>query len=562
MSEYLDIEPQQLRVIATQHERVAMNIRKWGEIPHEWLTDFEYRYGVIAEPVRAALVDYYDRRHAKAERLAAAHERARENLLAAAESFEDTDREGKRRIAHAGGFGNEAARIGPVAPAPPGPARPVNVGPDTAVVNGSGPGRPFITAPGRPEDGTRTVQAPLLPAAWAPDTGLTGLAAATSATGTTPSVQAPLLPAAWAPDTGLTGPAAATSATGTTPFSIDVQEPAAASSLTTAGDTSKVPGTTGEQPAAAPLMPNPFVATVADSASGTSGRVPAPVAPGLFAAAAHAAEDRRALPSFVVGERVDEDLALARTLLAATLAAVADSASDLEWAVAVVRTTVGPIIVLTSTEGRGWLPAGLFLPSEVSLPWAWDFVLGTARHKAVTASEGSTDPARVLAEFDLPANYYGSVRISALASSAAISSELRAALGPYVAIEGQVSAAESAVDFTAPGVGLVDRLALTGSGELLSQAATVPDTEIPATCLRLARSADTLVRATVPVMMRSASRTAPIGVESSTHWIPIRPSLPTGGTNSAPPTVRRHRSHGEGTYLTFPTPEQTCTCPV
>lgn len=44
----------------------------------------------------------------------------------------------------------------------------------------------------------------------------------------------------------------------------------------------------------------------------------------------------------MVGAQVEEDLVLARTLLAATLAAVADSALGLEWAVVVLRTLSGP----------------------------------------------------------------------------------------------------------------------------------------------------------------------------------------------------------------------------
>lgn len=134
---------------------------------------------------------------------------------------------------------------------------------------------------------------------------------------------------------------------------------------------------------------------------------------------------------------------------------------------------VGPIVLLTSTEGRGWLPPGLFLPSEIALPWRWDVVLDNVAREATAALEGTTDPARMLAEFGLMGRLR-SVRISALVSSAAITDDLRAALGDDVAIEGRVSAAESAVDFTSPGIGLVDRLALAGSDELLRQAATVP----------------------------------------------------------------------------------------
>ncbi|MEW1735377.1 hypothetical protein AB0346_05435 [Nocardia beijingensis] len=233
-------------------------------------------------------------------------------------------------------------------------------------------------------------------------------------------------------------------------------------------------------------------------------RAPEPLAPGPFAAAAHAAKENQAPLSFVVGDRVEDDLVLARNLLAAILAAVGDSAVGLEWAVGVGRTPFGPMVLLTSTEGRGWLPPGLFLPAEVAVPWAWDSVFGATARNAIATLEGTADPARIIAEFGSLVRR-SKLRLSALVSSAAVPDGLRAALGGEVAIQGSVSAAKSGVDLAAPGVGLVDRLALGGSSELLRQAATVPETEIRATCLQLALSADAQVRASVSSSDREIS---------------------------------------------------------
>ncbi|MGW4718064.1 hypothetical protein [Nocardia sp. NPDC004260] len=219
-----------------------------------------------------------------------------------------------------------------------------------------------------------------------------------------------------------------------------------------------------------------------------------------------------------MGERTEDDLALARTLLAGVLAAVRDSAPNLEWGVGVGRTSAGPLVLLTSTEGRGWLPPGLFLPAEVVIPWRWANILGTAGRETVAALEGTADPARMLAEFFLSVSRRRAGRISALVSSAAISDNLRMALGDDVAIEDRVSAAESAVDLTSPGVGLVDRLALAGSDESLWQASAVPEVEIRAKCIELARAADARVRTAI----------SGIGAESSFHRAPILDALQAG----------------------------------
>lgn len=115
---YLDIEPDELRRMAGQHHALAAKIRKWGEIPHTWLADFAPSYGTIADPVRAAVSDYYQDRHEKAERRALHHEQTRDLLFAAATEMEAADGSGGRLVDGAGD------RMGDIPP------------------NGSGPGSP------------------------------------------------------------------------------------------------------------------------------------------------------------------------------------------------------------------------------------------------------------------------------------------------------------------------------------------------------------------------------------------------------------------------------------
>lgn len=476
MAGYMAVEPDELRRIAEQHHLAAAKLRKWGEIPQAWLADFKRAYGTIAEPMRTALVDYYDQRHDRAERLADNHERTRDQLLAAARALEEGDQAGGHQIVQAGGNEHPAPPGGNDHGAPPGgpthgtPTAPLpeRTQPDTPMANNIQPGQPPVTASptlGMPDEPVRSDQVPVSPAASAPQTYNT------FPTGAIASIE-PTSPSGGGSEYG-----------------------AADMPVTTAGDSSSATGATGGPSLVggitAPVATDPYPAAVA---SGAAARIPAPLAAGPFAAAMRTAEERRALPSFVVGEQVEDDLMLARTLLAAILDAVDDSALGLEWAVAVARTPAGPMVVLTSTEGRGWLPPGLFLPSEVTLLWQWSSIVGAAGREVIAALEGTADPARMLAEFGLMMVRRGPIVPSALVSSAAIPDGIRAAVGGNVAIEEWVSAAESAVDLAAPGVGLVDRLALAGSDESLSQAATVPDTEIRAKCLELARVADARVR--------------------------------------------------------------------
>ncbi|MET8874546.1 type VII secretion target [Nocardia sp. NPDC004604] len=473
MPERLIVEPDELRRIAKQHEVAAAKLREWGQIPQGWLDEFPGTYGSIADPMHGALVDYYNKRHDRAEHTAANHDQARDQLLAAAQALEDQDEAGGRQVGRAGGPDHGAPAGGPHG-APTAP--PVHAGPDTPTANSTQPAQPPVTAP---------------PTAGVPD-------------GPARSEQAPQLPAASAPQTYDTLPTGAITPIGVMAPSLGASEYSATDmSLPAVGDSSGGAGTAGGSNLVggmpAPLATDAYPAAVAPVApvwAGTAARVPTSLAVGPFAAAVHPTQDRQALPSFAVGERVEDDLVLARTLLAATLAAVHDSARGMEWAVAVGRASAGPIVLLTSTEGRGWLPPGLFLPLEVTVPWRW-FAHRAADREAIAALEGTADPARMLAEFGYLVARRKDVWISALVSSAVIPDGVRAAMHGDTAVEEWVSPAESAVDFTAPGPGLVDRLALAGSDVSLHQAATVPEPEIQAKCLELARAADARVRAAV-----------------------------------------------------------------
>ncbi|NEW40674.1 hypothetical protein GV794_01355 [Nocardia cyriacigeorgica] len=181
-------------------------------------------------------------------------------------------------------------------------------------------------------------------------------------------------------------------------------------------------------------------------------------------------------PSFVLGEKVDGDLVLARTLLAGVLAA-ATHVTGPESAVAVMRHSGGVSAFLTSNEGRGWLPAGVFVPRELSTPWVWSVSEGSGW-------EGISDPARVLAEFALAWGRKSGARLTALASSMPIDTMLGAQLGE-VATAGSVDASP-AMNLSAPGPRLIDRLELTGSPRMLARVAETPDDEIHARCVDLA----------------------------------------------------------------------------
>ncbi|MBY8862742.1 hypothetical protein K7711_40175 [Nocardia sp. CA2R105] len=184
-----------------------------------------------------------------------------------------------------------------------------------------------------------------------------------------------------------------------------------------------------------------------------------------------------AAPTFILGERVDGDLVLARSLLSSLLTVTESVTMGLDCAVSLMRHPGGVAAFVTTTEGRGWLPAGVFLPREVSTPWVWSAADGSAW-------EGISDPARVLAEFALAWGAKTGARLSALVSSQPIDGELHRQLSG-VPVQGSVSAAPT-MDFSCPAPGLADRLELVGAPHLLERVSAVPTEGIAGRCLELA----------------------------------------------------------------------------
>lgn len=183
-----------------------------------------------------------------------------------------------------------------------------------------------------------------------------------------------------------------------------------------------------------------------------------------------------AAPAFLIGERVDGDLALARTLLGGIRAVVDERVIGVDWAVSVMRHQGGVSAFVTSNEGRGWLAPGLYLPREISTPWQWSEADGAGW-------EGIADPARVLAEFALAWGAESGAQLSALVSSAPIPQAMRRELGE-VAVADSVEA-NAGMNLGAPAPSLLDRLGSTASQRLLDRA-SVPDTSLPVRCLEYA----------------------------------------------------------------------------
>ncbi|MFG3520024.1 type VII secretion target [Nocardia nova] len=482
MADYLDLTPDQLRELAKQHHKRAQDIRKQGEIPYEWLEEFPDGYGTIADPMHGALRDYYRHRHEKAERMADAHDRTHDQLIAAAKALEDGDGEGGKSITRSGGgSGPSGSPHGTPATAPdPTGARPEH--------SNEGSVREPVSTPA---DTSR------LDDLGVPDRDSSPQpVAATDTHGSGPAVDNDVVP----PVPGR-GAMPTTVGPDNAGLGVDYQagtgsEGYAAAPIPGATQAGIAPDSLGYPLAGmAPVFaPGPQLG----SSEMPITQITQPTRPGMpFAAVAGVPHDRRSLPSMAVGEKSEDDLTLARTVLAAVLAAASDSAPGVEWAVGTIRARAGVIVLLTSTEGRGWLPAGLFLPSEIVLPWRWEFLFDDEERATIAEREGDTDPSRILVEFATLATRRGLGRISALVSSEEVSDGFRYTLSD-TAIEGRVRPAEAAVDFSAPGAGLADRLTLLGSDELLRQAEAIPHSELRATCMRLARAGDSLVRRALP----------------------------------------------------------------
>ncbi|MGF6887650.1 hypothetical protein ABIA39_006245 [Nocardia sp. GAS34] len=445
----METDPDHLRFLRDQHMRAHDQAVEGSKQPTEWLGTFLEQYGTIAHPVHQALTKYYQAREAAWLQHAADHAGVAKALDDSANAYEHTDALGGSNIGDIGNqFGNHpggnshAGQTG--SNGPTGPAVPVDPAttPTGTTTSGS-------TAPNGAQAGSQTEHRP--------DDTTTGI------------------PGVFASAGGGQGPA-------TNGFGSNL----GGGGAPTAHD----PGGMGFYP-------------LGFGDAGWAGRGPTPppgppsagapdlgpvMMPTPFTAAVAKAKEREREPDFVVNGDADNDLLIARTLLAAVLAVVEDSVVGTGWAVSVMRGSAGAGVFITSNEGRGWLPPGLFLPREVSTPWLWDEVL--ADDGQGSPWEGVSDPARVLIEFGLAWGPRAGAELSALASSGPIDPALRARLN-NVPMQGLVGPAYD-VDLRVPTPDTADRLTLTGSEGALARVAAVDDSTARAQSVELA--ADTHAR--------------------------------------------------------------------
>ncbi|MBB5918764.1 hypothetical protein BJY24_007676 [Nocardia transvalensis] len=464
MPEKFNIDPDWLRQKALEHEGIAADTRKWAAPPSEWLNSFPDTYGKIAHPVHQALLRYYTARERAGNALADEHQYTADSLREAALAYERADGDGVRDIRMWDGGGHDPnQQLVPTGPGGPG-AGPTDGGPAGGGPAGGPPGRPSVgsgpngaapSGPSGPQD----------PTATGPDAGR----------------QTPLVTG---PNTGGPGavPAAASAGgPGTTGMDSTSSVVPPAGSIPPGG-----PGGGPGGPGAGPF----------DDRSGaqSGSRFDVPPVPFVspFAAAVAKAKDEAAEPAYVVGDQVDDDLVLAKTLLGGLLAATDSSAVGLHWAVAVLRGPGGAGVFVTSNEGRGWLPPSVFLPREVSTPWLWDEVLSEA-DEAGSPWEGVSDPARILVEFGLAWGPKAAAQLSALVSSGPLDPGLRARFSD-VPMEGLVGPSHD-LDLRAFTPDTADRLGLTGSAAALNDVASVPDNRVHARCVELAVDAHSQVGA-------------------------------------------------------------------
>ncbi|WP_280367932.1 hypothetical protein [Nocardia wallacei] len=266
----------------------------------------------------------------------------------------------------------------------------------------------------------------------------------------------------------------------------EVKAPPPVDSKTPAGSP-KITAGSGPPPSSAsaaagkptPVRPQPPDKTGVEDRPVAAGEVPADASDGheKLREAVGFAMIAASGPSFVVGERVNGDLVLARSLLSSLLAAAETSALGVSWAVSVMRNSGGVSAFVTSNEGRGWLPAGVYLPRELSTPWTWSV-------SEQAPWEGLADPARILVEFAAAWGVKSGAALSALVSSAPIDADMLRQLGD-IAAEGSVEAAPT-MDYTVPASGLEDRLGLVGAPRLLDQVSGVRPERLRGRCLELA----------------------------------------------------------------------------
>ncbi|WP_069159715.1 type VII secretion target [Nocardia altamirensis] len=457
MPENIDIDPAVLRQLASQHDQVAADTKEWAKQPEEWLKAFPQNYGTIADPVHKALLNYYGARERAGLQLAAEHTRIAETLRYSADTFENADRDLGSNIKRAGDGpdSNGSPHVGPLP------------------LNGGGPVAPNAA----PAPGSRPGDAPATTGAPGSSNG--------APTGTGPANGRP----SGLPDSGTPDSRVAASSTNGTSAPVSSAAPAAPTTPVSAASGTVLPPPVTSGPGVGGFggMLGDDRSSTAATANGQPPMVPPMPVPTPFAAAVARARDKDAEPDYVLGNGTNDDLIVARTLLQSVLAAV-DAEVGMGFAVSVMRGSEGIGVFITSNEGRGWLPAGLYLPREVSTPWLWDEMLGET---SGSPWEGIADPARVLVEFGMVWGPKANATLSALVSSGPIDPGLRAQL-PEVAVAGMVGPADIA-DLRQPGVDMSDRLGIAGTMDSLKSAASVADSALRARRTELALDAHTRV---------------------------------------------------------------------
>ncbi|MFQ6331547.1 type VII secretion target [Nocardia sp. CWNU-33] len=478
MPHIIDLDPDVLRQLAAQHQRVASDTRAWSKPPIDWLASFPGTYGAIADPVYKALNTYYEARERAGEALAQEHDETARQLIKAANDFENNDNEIANLLRKSGQDLNQPSATPP--PAGPLPAGPLPAGPLPGDTDPNAPMSPPTPAPGGP-----TSVGPEHPeTSGAPTPGGAQDPSVLQPTGAAPGTSGAVMPDAGDEDTsGVVGTQSTSPSAGATSAAGGSVLPPAGGSLYGAAD-----GGTSASSAGASGRP--------DGQPPVPSAVPMPVSMTTpFGEAVAAAKAKEAEPAYVVGDQVNADLVLARTLLGSVLAAV-DSPVGMTWAVSVMRGPAGAGIFITSNEGRGWMPAKLFLPREVSTPWLWDELLGEDSADNASPWEGVSDPARVLAEFGLAWGGKANAQLSALVSSGPIDPGLRARF-PDAAMDGLVAPVYD-VDLRVFTPDTADRLGLTGSVPALERVAAIDDSQVRANCVELAADANARLQRSGP----------------------------------------------------------------
>ncbi|WP_147403792.1 type VII secretion target [Nocardia panacis] len=467
MAGNFDVDYQEFLRLAAEHRRAAEETREWSKPPRDWLARFQATYGHIADDVYEALGRYYHAREEAGLELAKSHDDTAEQLQAAVETFRQTE-------------GNNVAEFNNTLPGhgSPGPHDPMPGSHPVPASHTPPPAHDATpAAPGHP------------PAAGGHAAGPTGdpnpqheSSGMSAAPNPTAGQQGSGMPAQSMP--GVSHPSMPGSETGGPSAGTPGQHGVAAPTNSSAAVNDSIPPLSAFAPEGGVTSGTGRGSeTQSPSAANEATEAVPAVVPTPFSSAVAAAKQKAAEPDYVVGDSVNEDLVLAKTLLGAVLAAV-DTPVGMMWAVSVVRGPDGIGVFLTSNEGRGWLPAGLFLPRTVSTPWLWDEFLGVTEG---SPWEGVADPARVLAEFGLAWGEKAGGATSALVSSGSIDPGLRAQL-PEVAMEGMV-APNYDVDLRVATADTTDRLGLTGSIDGLKSLAQVPDSQVHARTVQMASDA-------------------------------------------------------------------------